>query len=94
MTYERWELLLHRAWDDGVRCVPHPTRRGFAMCTSARHKGVRYTVNEYQCNCPARGDCKHRALFLFERPELLPLVVDAIPTERDEIEEIIKALGA
>jgi hypothetical protein len=93
MTYERWESLLRRAWAEGVRCEPHPTKPSHALCSSSRHAHVRYTVNAYRCNCPTRDACKHRALFLFERPDLLPLVVEPIETEHDVVERLLDVLG-
>jgi hypothetical protein len=79
MTFERWQHLLEKAWQEGVVLAPHPTNptlaRTFSRTQMANNRVVLYTVSVYGCSCPARGDCKHRALYLFERPALLPLAV-------------------
>lgn len=89
MTYERWEELLRKAWIDGIRLEPHPVSRDLCLATSATNPNGRYVVGVYACNCPARGECKHRALYLFEHPWLLPLVVEPIAVERDEQDAVV-----
>lgn len=78
-TLGRWHHLLQKAWDEGVWLAPHPTNPHLGVCPSQTElrngKLVMYTVSVYGCSCPARGDCKHRALFLFENPALIPLAI-------------------
>lgn len=83
MSYEEWERMLHKAWSEGLWLVPHPNKSDLSLCLSQtklnENRFVQYTVGLYGCSCPARRPCKHRALWLFEHPDLLPLAVDPVP---------------
>lgn len=87
LTMKRWQHLLNKAWEEGIWLVPHPTNVNLALCLSQTRlratdsEVVFYTVSVYGCSCPARGDCKHRALFLFENPALIPLAVLSADSE-------------
>lgn len=79
-TLSRWLKLVERAWSEGLVLEPHPTKPEIGLClsqTKLRRDGelVTYIVNAYGCSCPARGDCKHRAMWLLQNPALIPLAV-------------------
>ena len=83
-TFDRWRALLTKAWGEGVYILPHPTKHDLGIAVSKSGDAIKtYTVSAYGCSCPARGDCKHRALFLFERPALLTLAVEFPVSDED-----------
>lgn len=95
MTHDEWERALCRAWSEGIFLVDHPDKPGISRCYSQtllrQQKFVVYEVGLYGCTCPARRPCKHRALWLFEHPDDLPLaVLPALNGDADsEQEELI-----
>lgn len=81
-TLSRWMQLVERAWGEGLVIERHPEIESLGLCisqTRLKRDGeiAVYTVNAYGCSCPARGDCKHRALYLYMHPSLIPLAVVA-----------------
>lgn len=90
MTFRDWERLLNKAWSEGVWLVQSPDDPDKALCLSQTqlidNRFVQYEVGLYDCTCPSRRPCKHRALWLFEHPEFLPFAV--LPKEHEHEEAL------
>ena len=76
MDWHKCVRLFARANEEKLRLDRHPVLADTALVRSVKHPGVIYVVDEYRCTCPARGQCKHRALFAFNWPGMLLRIVD------------------
>jgi len=91
MDWQKCVRLFARANEEKLSLLPHPTLANTAMVRSVKHPGTIYVVDQYRCTCPARGQCKHRALFAFKWPGMLLRIVDPLTLPGMEPEEGVEA---